>query len=108
MSAIATRTTQANPDLRRAGAAFAALALAGGLLGAVVLVRQGADTAIASPAGVPAAVQHDRGWSTAGQGPARLIVVSGSGAIEYTGIPYPAPGTVRSGSDGTSGTLFHR
>lgn len=111
MSAAVTRPTQANPDMRQAGAVLGTLVLAAALVVAVAVVRQNDTRPDTMPAAVPGQALHDHGWSSAGAGsgsaqqahdhgwssassPAGTLTVRGSkgGGLTYTGIPYPAPG----------------
>ena len=95
----ATRTTPATPDMRRAGAALAALTVAVGLVVAVGFSQASSTRSQASPVAGSAPVAHDHGWSTAaGTGQELIITGSNGGSLRYTGIPYPAAGPARSSS----------
>ncbi len=94
----ATRTTPAAPDMRRAGAALGALTLAVAVVAAVAFSQASSTRSQATPAAGAAPAAHDHGWSTAaGNGQELIIRGSNGGGLNYTGIPYPAPG---SGQDG--------
>jgi hypothetical protein len=89
----ATRTTPATPDMRRAGAALAALTVAVGLVVAVGFSQASSTKSQANPVAGSAPVVHDHGWSTAaGTGQELIINGSNGGSLRYTGIPYPAAG----------------
>ena len=94
----ATRTTPATPDMRRAGAALAALTVAVGLVVAVGFSQASSTKSQANPVAGSAPVVHDHGWSTAaGTGQELIINGSNGGSLRYTGIPYPAAGSNRAG-----------
>ncbi len=90
----ATSTAPATQDMRRAGAALGALALAAALVVAAAFTQVSSTKSQAAPAAGSAATAHDHGWSTASAVGSRELTVRGSngGGINYTGIPYPAPG----------------
>jgi hypothetical protein len=105
MSATVTRSSQATPDVRQAGAALGALALAVALVVAVAAGRQSTSQADTAPLGVAAPVVHDHGWSSAGTQPGQITVRGTSGGgITYTGIPYPVPANPPAG--GGNGSRF--
>ena len=76
MTAAAPRTAHGTPDLRRVGVAVGALTVAVALVVGVAAVRQAGTSSATST------------------GQSRNLVVTGTngGGINYTGIPYPAPG----------------
>jgi hypothetical protein len=89
----ATSTAPATQDMRRAGAALGALALAAVLVVAAAFTQVSSTRSQAAPAAGSAATAHDHGWSTAsssGAAGSRELIVRGSngGGINYTGIPY--------------------
>jgi hypothetical protein len=99
----ATRSTQATPDMRQAFVAVGALTLAVAFAVAVA-VSQPSITRPGTGAGAAAApVVHDHGWSTAQAAPEALTSRGpGGGALNYTGIPYPAPeSNATGGGNGT-------
>ncbi len=103
----ATRTTPATPEMRRAGVALGALTLAVALVVAVGFSQASSTRSQATPVAGSAPVAHDHGWSIAGSSgtpgrPELIIRGSNGGGLNYTGIPYPAPGSGRAG--GVNGT----
>ncbi len=99
----APRTASTTPDLRSLALALGAVLVAIALVAAVALARPAA-TAPSAPAGATT-TQFDHGTSSAAS-ETRSLTVSGSrgGAIQYTGIPYPA--TDRNPSHGGRGSRF--
>ena len=94
MSAATPRTISNAPDLRQLLAAVGALILAVALLVAVTISRQTSFETTSAPAAVPASVAHDHGWMESA-GSQDLVVSTANGGIQYTGIPYAAPDSVR-------------
>jgi hypothetical protein len=89
----ATRTAPATQDMRRAGAALGALALAAALVVAAAFTQVSSTKSQAAPAAGSAATAHDNGWSSAsssgaGSGPQLIVRGANGGGLNYTGIPY--------------------
>jgi hypothetical protein len=112
MSAAAPRIAQHTPDLRRLGAALAALALAIALLFAAALSQQGATRSSTVPVAGAAPIVRGNGFDqahaigSATQAPHVVIGGTYRGVLRRSPMPSPAAG--RQGTGGSNGTRFAR
>ncbi len=110
MSAAAPRIAQHTPDLRRLGAALAALALAVALLAAVAVTQQAPAGVSTGPAAGAAPIVRGNGFDkahaigSAAQAPHVVIGGTYRGVLRRSPMPTSAAGG--HGSGGSNGTRF--